>query len=220
MSFVHLRSVAALLAVLLPVVAAPARAQSPAPEPAPSPARATLPRSTLGVSVRVHGIAGWMNTDIHPGAGGHAATGVGGEVAYGASPRLTLFGGVTRMASTSSTTAVSTDYTIRQGDIGLRWMTHPGARVRPFAEAALAVRRLAFTLGAGTPRDYTAFNGGATAAVGVMLFQTDRVSLEGAGSYTGGTFSTWKEDGKPQSIAALSSSTLGVRVGARYWFQR
>ncbi|MDQ8162559.1 MAG: hypothetical protein P3C10_08240 [Gemmatimonadota bacterium] len=220
MWFVRLRPITVLLAVMLPAVAAPARAQAPAAEPASSPARATLARSTLGVSVRVHGIAGRMNTDIHPGAGGHAATGVGGEVAYGASPRLTLFGGLTRMASTSSTTAVSTDYTIRQGDIGLRWMTHPGARVRPFAEAALAVRRLAFTLGAGNPRDYTAFDGGATAALGVMLFQTDRVSLEGAATYTGGTFSTWKVDGEPQPIAAMASSTLGVRVGARYWFQK
>lgn len=220
MWFVRLRPITVLLAVMLPAVAAPARAQAPAAEPAPSPARATLARSTLGVSVRVHGIAGRMNTDIHPGAGGHAATGVGGEVAYGASPRLTLFGGVSTMASTSSTSAVSTDYTIRQGDIGLRWMTHPGARVRPFAEAALAVRRLAFTLGDGDPRDYTAFNGGATAALGVMLFQTDRVSLEGAATYTGGTFSTWKVDGEPQPIAAMTSSTLGVRVGARYWFQK
>ena len=220
MWFVRLRPITVLLAVMLPAVAAPARAQAPAAEPAPSPARATLARSTLGVSVRVHGIAGRMNTDIHPGAGGHAATGVGGEVAYGASPRLTLFGGGSNMASTSSTSAVSTDYTIRQGDIGLRWMTHPGARVRPFAEAALAVRRLAFTLGDGDPRDYTAFNGGATAALGVMLFQTDRVSLEGAATYTGGTFSTWKVDGEPQPIAAMASSTLGVRVGARYWFQK
>jgi hypothetical protein len=220
MWFVRFRPITVLLAVMLSAVVAPARAQSSAPEPASSPARATLARSTLGVSVRVHGIAGRMNTDIHPGAGGHAATGVGGEVAYGASPRLTLFGGLTRMASTSSTTAVSTDYTIRQGDIGLRWMTHPGARVRPFAEAALAVRRLAFTLGAGNPRDYTAFDGGATAALGVMLFQTDRVSLEGAATYTGGTVSTWKVDGEPQPIAAMASSTLGVRVGARYWFQK
>ncbi len=114
----------------------------------------------------------------------------------------------------------STDYTVLQGDVGVRWMSMPGARVRPFAEAGIAMRRLAFSFADTVPLDFAATNAGVTVSVGVMLFQTDRVSLEGAGTYTSGNFSSWTVNGQRESIQQMTSETLGVRLGARYWFKR
>jgi hypothetical protein len=188
-------------------------------------AQSLLP-STVGLSMQGHATGGTMTTAIYPGAGGRAAVGVGGEVAYGATPRLSLVGRLARIGSVSATTTESTDYVVVQGDLGLRWMAMPGARVRPFAEAGLALRRLAFAYAAGTGtgtgvrRDFSAFNGGPTASAGAMLFRTDRLSIEGAGTYTSVTFSTWKVDGKPESLAPVTSDMLGVRVGVRYWFSK
>ena len=183
----------------------------------------SLSPSTLGISAQVHGVGGTMNTAIYPGASGSAAFGFGGEIAYGASPRLSLVSRLARITSTSAIVTESTDYAIMQGDLGLRWMSSPGARVRPFAEAGIALRRLAFEYAnaQGVLSDYTAFNGGATASVGVMLFQTDRTSVEAAGSYTSGNFSTWKVNGAPApGVAQMTSEMLGVRVGVRYWFSK
>ncbi|WP_396221302.1 hypothetical protein [Gemmatimonas sp.] len=183
----------------------------------------SLSPSTLGISAQVHGVGGTMNTAIYTGVGGNAAFGFGGEIAYGASPRLSLVGRLARITSTSGVATKSTDYTMVQGDLGLRWMSMPGARVRPFAEAGLALRRLAFEYAnaQGVLSDYSAFNGGATASVGVMIFQTETMSVEGAGSYTSGNFSTWKVNGEPAAgVAQMPSEMLGVRIGVRYWFSK
>jgi hypothetical protein len=182
----------------------------------------SLSPSTLGFSAQVHGVAGTMNTAIYPGAGGSTALGFGGEIAYGTSPRLSLVGRLARIASTSEITTESTDYAMLQGDLGLRWMSSPGARVRPFAEAGLALRRLAFAYAdiAGAVSDFSAFNGGATVSVGVMVFQTETMSVEGAGTYTSGNFSTWKVNGDPEPLAQIASEMLGVRIGVRYWFKK
>ncbi len=175
---------------------------------------------TPGFSVQAHGIFGTMNTPIYPQADGGRALGFGGEVTYGASPRLGIFGRLTRLSSASETLTESTEYTMLQGDVGARWMSMPGARVRPFAEAGIAMRRLAFSFTDTIPLDFSATNAGVTASVGVMLFQTDRVSLEGAGTYTSGNFSSWKVNGRREPIQQLTSETIGVRVGARYWFTK
>ncbi len=182
----------------------------------------SLSPSTLGISAQVHGVAGTMNTAIYPNATGSPAFGFGGEIAYGASPRLSLVGRLARIASKSTIITESTDYTMVQGDLGLRWMSSPGVRVRPFAEAGLALRRLAFAYAdsVGVPSDFSAFNGGATVSVGVMIFQTETMSVEGAGSYTSGNFSTWRVNGRPESLAQMTSEMLGVRLGARYWFRK
>lgn len=189
---------------------------------APTVGAQALSPSTLGISAAVHGVGGTMNTAIYPGASGSPAFGFGGEVAYGASPRLSLVGRLARLSSKSEIIAESTDYAMLQGDLGLRWMSSPGARVRPFAEAGLALRRLAFEYAdsTGVMRDFSAFNGGATVSVGVMVFQTDKVSVEGAGTYTSGNFSTWKVNGKAESLAQMTSEMLGVRIGVRYWFKK
>jgi hypothetical protein len=192
------------------VIAAPAmRAQSLSP-------------STLGISAQVHGVGGTMNTAIYPRASGSTALGFGGEIAYGASPRLSLVGRLAHLSSKSEIITESTDYAMLQGDLGLRWMASPGARVRPFAEAGLALRRLAFEYAddANVTSDFSAFNGGATASVGVMVFQTEKFSVEGAGTYTSGNFSTWKVNGEPEPLAQIASEMLGVRVGVRYWFKK
>lgn len=200
---------AALTFVALLIAAPTVRAQSLSP-------------STLGISAQVHGVGGTMNTAIYPGASGSTALGFGGEIAYGASPRLSLVSRLARITSKSEIVIESTDYTMLQGDLGLRWMSTPGARVRPFAEAGLALRRLAFEYAdsAGVKRDFSAFNGGATVSVGVMVFQTEKVSVDAAGTYTSGNFSTWKVNGKPTPLAQMRSEMLGVRIGLRYWFAK
>lgn len=182
----------------------------------------SLSPSTLGISAQVHGVGGTMNTAIYPGSSGSAAFGFGGEIAYGATPRLSLVGRLARISSKAEIVTESTDYTMLQGDLGIRWMSTPGARVRPFAEAGLALRRLAFEYAdsAGVMSDFSAFNGGATVSVGVMVFQTDNMSVEGAGTYTSGNFSTWKVNGKPETLAQMPSDMLGVRFGVRYWLKR
>ncbi len=53
-----------------------------------------------------------------------------------------------------------------------------------------------------------------------MIFQTDNMSVEGAGTYTSGNFSTWKVNGKPASGAPMPSEMLGLRAGVRYWFKK
>jgi hypothetical protein len=182
----------------------------------------SLSPSTLGLSAQVHGVGGTMNTAIYPGASGSTAVGVGGEIAYGASPRLSLVSRLARLSSKSASLSESTDYAMVQGDLGLRWMSSPGARVRPFAEAGLALRRLAFEYAdsAGVMSDFSAFNGGATVSAGVMVFQTETMSVEGAATYTSGNFSTWKVNGDPEPLAQIASEMLGVRIGVRYWFKK
>jgi len=182
----------------------------------------SLSPSTLGISAQVHGLGGTMNTAIYSGASGSAAFGFGGELSYGATPRLSLVGRLARIASKSGIVTETTDYTIMQGDLGLRWMQSPGARVRPFAEAGLALRRLAFAYAdsAGVMSDFTAFNGGATVSLGLMVFQTDKMSVDAAGTYTNGNFSTWKVNGSPEPLAQMTSELLGVRIGVRYWFKK
>jgi len=183
----------------------------------------SLSPSTLGISVQVHGAGGTMNTAIYPSASGSAALGFGGEVAYGTSPRLSLVSRLARIRSKSDIVTESTDYAMLQGDFGLRWMSSPGARVRPFAEAGLALRRLAFEFAdaKGAMRDFSAFNGGAMASVGLMVFQTETVSVDAAGTYTSGNFSTWKVNGQPApGVAQMTSEMLGVRLGVRYWFKK
>ena len=169
-------------------------------------------------------MAGAPSGEHDRGSFGHGRTafGFGGEIAYGASPRLSLVSRLARIASKSEIITESTDYAMLQGDFGLRWMSSPGARVRPFAEAGLALRRLAFEYAdsAGVMSDFSAFNGGATVAVGVMVFQTEKMSVEGAGTYTSGNFSTWKVNGKPEPLAQMTSEMLGVRIGVRYWFKK
>jgi hypothetical protein len=182
----------------------------------------SLSPSTLGISAQVHGVGGTMNTAIYPGASGSTAVGVGGEIAYGASPRLSLVSRLARLSSTSASLSESTEYAIVQGDLGLRWMSSPGARVRPFAEAGLALRRLAFEYAdsAGVMSDFSAFNGGAMVSVGLMVFQTEKLSVDGAATYTSGNFSTWKVNGAPEPLAQMMSEMLGVRVGVRYWLRK
>jgi hypothetical protein len=182
----------------------------------------SLSPSTLGISAQVHGVGGTMNTAIYPGASGSTAVGVGGEIAYGASPRLSLVSRLARLSSTSASLSESTEYAIVQGDLGLRWMSSPGARVRPFAEAGLALRRLAFEYAdsAGVTSDFSAFNGGATVSVGLMVLQTEKLSVDGAATYTSGNFSTWKVNGAPEPLAQIMSEMLGVRVGVRYWLRK
>jgi hypothetical protein len=182
----------------------------------------SLSPSTLGISAQVHGVGGTMNTAIYPGASGSTAVGVGGELAYGASPRLSLVSRLARLSSTSASLSESTEYVIVQGDLGLRWMSSPGARVRPFAEAGLALRRLAFEYAdsASVMSDFSAFNGGATVSVGLMVFQTEKLSVDGAATYTSGNFSTWKVNGAPEPLAQIMSEMLGVRVGVRYWLRK
>ncbi len=182
----------------------------------------SLSPSTLGLSAQVHGVGGTMNTAIYPGASGSTAVGVGGEIAYGASPRLSLVSRLARLSSKSASLSESTDYAMVQGDLGLRWMSSPGARVRPFAEAGLALRRLAFEYAdsAGVMSDFSAFNGGAMVSAGVMVFQTERMSVEGAATYTSGNFSTWKVNGDPEPLAQIASELIGVRIGVRYWFAK
>jgi hypothetical protein len=54
-----------------------------------------------------------------------------------------------------------------------------------------------------------------------MIFQTETMSVEGAGSYTSGNFSTWKVNGEPAAgVAQMPSEMLGVRIGVRYWFSK
>ena len=182
----------------------------------------SLSPSTLGISVQAHGVGGSMNTAIYPGASGSTAIGLGGEVSYGASPRLSLVSRLARISSKSKIITESTDYAMLQGDLGLRWMSSPGARVRPFAEVALALRKLAFTYAgrAGLMSDFSAFNGGATVSAGVMVFRSEKVSVEGAATYTSGNFSTWKVNGNPEPLALMTSEMLGVRIGVRYWFKK
>ena len=182
----------------------------------------SLSPSTLGLSAQVHGVGGTMNTAIYPRSSGSAAFGFGGEIAYGATTRLSLVGRLARISSKSEITAESTNYAMVQGDLGLRWMQSPGARVRAFAEAGLALRRLAFEYAdrVGVKSDFSAFNGGTTVSAGVMIFQTNNMSVEGAGTYTSGNFSTWKVNGRRESLAQMPSEMLGVRFGVRYWFTK
>jgi len=53
-----------------------------------------------------------------------------------------------------------------------------------------------------------------------MVFQTEKLSVDGAATYTSGNFSTWKVNGAPEPLAQIMSEMLGVRVGVRYWLRK
>jgi len=76
---------------------------------APTARAQSLPPSTLGISVQLHGAAGTMNTAIYPRASGSTALGFGGDVSYVASPRLSFVGRLARVTSKSEIPTESTD---------------------------------------------------------------------------------------------------------------
>ena len=101
-------------------------------------------------------------------------------------------------------------------------------RRRRYASIALVAVAMSFPGACGSSGAVTgadgiggqAGHGGATMSVGVMVFQTNTMSVEGAGTYTSGNFSTWKVNGEPESLAQMPSEMLGVRIGVRYWFTK
>ena len=131
------------------------------------------------------------------------------EVAYGATPRLSLLGAY-RLAAASAGTQ---DYTTHGVDFGLRYLGKAGMRLRPFAEGGLAIRSLRYDAG----EVYTSSNVGPWASAGVMRLGAQHWSMEAAVTWAQSRFDNWNRDGQAIVAEAVHWNAVGVRAGVRYW---
>lgn len=131
------------------------------------------------------------------------------EVAYGVSPRLALLGALHAASATASGQA----YTANGLEMGFRYLAQAGRRVRPFAEGGLAVRTMSYEASA----TFTSRNVGPWAGLGVMRLAASHWAGDAALTWGQSRFDSWKVDGTAAVIEAADWSSVGARVGVRYW---
>ena len=179
-----------------------------APLTARAQAKALVPSGT-GFSMAASASAAKM-TSSGSGLDGDA-TKPGGqiEVAYGASPRLSLLGAFRPISSTAGTQ----DYTVNGLELGLRYLGKAGATVRPFAEGGFGIRTIRYETG----DVFTSTNVGPWASVGVMRLAASHWSVEGAATWTKSNYDNWKRNSEAVVAEPVKWNAVGARVGVRYW---
>lgn len=134
------------------------------------------------------------------------------EVSYGATPRFSLVAAVGR----SQPTLDGADYSVRNVDLGLRYLGFVGRTLRPFVEGGLSVRKFSIdnTVGEITSQDV-----GPWAAAGGMWFPGSRVAFEGALTFGSVQFESWRVPAGSPNLLPVTLREVGVRAGLRL-FQR
>ena len=141
-----------------------------------------------------------------------ASTGTSGtiEVAYGASPRLSLLGVLRPMSGKAN----GVSYSVHGIELGIRYLGKAGQRTRPFIDGGMAIRTLGLDLAQGRKESR---NVGPWASVGLIQMRNGHFSLEGALTWTKSTFDNWTENGQAAVTESVSWDAVGARVGLRYW---
>lgn len=185
---------------LLGLLAVPASARAQA--------KALLPSGT-GFSIAGSASAAHM-TSSGSGLDGNATKPSGQvELAYGASPRLSLLAAVRPIFGTAGTQ----DYTANGVELGLRYLGKAGTTLRPFAEGGFGIRTLRYESG----DVYTSNNVGPWAALGAMRLAASHWSVEGAATWTRFTFGNWKRNDQALVAEPVTWTAVGARIGVRYW---
>jgi hypothetical protein len=172
-------------------------------------AKALLPSGT-GFSVSASASMA-RTTSSGSGLDGNA-TKPGGqvEVAYGASPRLSLLAAFRPIVATAGTQ----NYSVNGLELGLRYLGKAGTTLRPFVEGGFGVRTLRYEISSDA---FTSTNVGPWASVGVMRLAASHWSVEAAGTWTKSPFDNWKRNDQAVVAQAVQWSGVGARVGLRYW---
>ncbi|MFN5582947.1 MAG: hypothetical protein ACK5BA_10610 [Gemmatimonas sp.] len=130
------------------------------------------------------------------------------EVAYGVTPRFSML-----IALSRSTPRVDdADYSVRNVDMGVRYLGYAGRPLRPFVEGGLSIRK--FSLTDNGPA-LTSQDVGAWGAAGGMWFPGARIALEAAATYGRVQFESWRADGLAPTIRPVTLTEIGVRAGVR-----
>lgn len=130
------------------------------------------------------------------------------ELAYGVTSRFSLLIAVGK----SMPRVDDTDYSVRNVDIGVRYLGYVARPLRPFVEGGLSIRR--FSMGDNAAK-LTSQDVGAWGAAGGMWFPTSRFAFEAAATYGRVQFESWRSEGTVPNIRPLTLTEFGVRVGAR-----
>lgn len=179
-----------------------------APTIAEGQANALLPSGT-GFSI-AGSVSAARTTSAGSGLDGNSTKPSGQvELAYGASPRLSLLAAVRPTLGSAGTQ----DYTANGVELGLRYLGKAGTTLRPFAEGGFGIRTLRYESG----DVYTSNNVGPWAALGAMRLSASHWSVEGAATWTRFTFGNWKRNDQALVAEPVTWSAIGARVGVRYW---
>ncbi len=130
------------------------------------------------------------------------------EVAYGVTPRFSML-----IALSRSTPRVDdADYSVRNVDMGVRYLGYVGRPLRPFVEGGLSIRKFSLT---DNGPELTSQDVGAWGAAGGMWFPGSRVALEAAATYGRVQFESWRSAGTAPTIRPVTLTEFGVRAGIR-----
>ena len=172
----------------------------------------TLRPSTTGLSVAVTATSARATSETD----GDESTSNGFiprlDSSYGATPRFSLVASIGRSAPVLD----GTDYSVRNVDLGMRYLGYAGRAVRPFVEGGLSVRKFSLDNSFG---DITSQDVGPWVAAGGMWFPGSRVALEGALTYSSVQFESWRVPVGSPNLLPVTLREVGVRAGLRL-FQR
>jgi hypothetical protein len=134
------------------------------------------------------------------------------EVSYGATPRFSLVAALGR----STPSLDGADYSVRNVDLGMRYLGYAGRAIRPFVEGGLAIRKFTIDNVVG---DITSQDVGPWVAAGGMWFPGSRIALEGALTYSSVQFESWRVPAGSPNLLPVTLREVGARIGLRV-FQR
>jgi hypothetical protein len=179
----------------------------------PALARAqTLRPSTTGLSVAVSAAAvrATSETDGEQSVSNGVLPRL--EVSYGATPRFSLVAAIGRSAPVLD----GADYSVRNVDLGMRYLGYAGRVLRPFVEGGLSIRKFSID---NTGGEITSQDVGPWGAAGGMWFPGSRVAIEGALTYGSVQFESWRVPSGSPNLLPVTLREVGVRAGIRL-FQR
>lgn len=136
------------------------------------------------------------------------------ELGWGFTPHLTVF-----LASSAAEIASDMDYTLGQGDLGMRYLFRAtDKQARPYIEGAASGRQLRLQTLSGY-RAVTAKASGASLTLGggVQVFLSPKVAFDVGFTYTPGTFTDFTVNGVAYPYPEFDAASAQLRLGMRFW---
>ncbi len=180
-----------------------------------SPANGQERRSnTEGFTIGASLLGSSVSTNIDNVTVTESGSGFHFEVGWGFTPRFMVF-----LGGYGSAIESDADYTIGQGDLGLRYLFRGGdKRARPYVEGAIAARQFRLDYGAGLDAvTIKASSAGFALGGGVQVFFNPKFALDIGATYTPGSFSDWTANGVTYPFQDLDAPSTQVRLGLRFW---
>ncbi len=176
------------------------------------PAAASAQAGREGLSLSAHVYAAQLSVEVGGDESSDSGGGLGGEVAYGFTPRLAAFlalGGASMEPEDGGD-----GYGLGTADLGLRFNLRPSSRLNPYLQAAVTGQVASFDV-PGTSADLEARGGGLTIGGGLLYDLSPSVSFDVALDLTGGRFTELAFDGEStDNFDEIDSGIVRLGVGA------